>query len=361
MHYRPTSARIDLPAILHNYQRVMQLAPNGQAMAVLKANAYGHGAVDVARYLEPHVPAFAVAFMDEALALREQGISKPILLLEGIFQPGELALAAEHNFWLMFHSEHQLRMLEKVSLNKPVNCWLKLDTGMHRLGLDQQQLQSWLPRLSAMSQVRGKPVVCSHFACAEQEQSQMNLLQQQQLLDLVAGTGCEFSLANSAALLGLPDAVNGWNRPGIMLYGCSSVPGKSPSELGLKPAMTVTSQVMALHTLQKGETVGYGAYWQAEGQSLIATLAIGYADGYPRLINSSTEVFLHGQRARVVGAVSMDMLAVEVTHLPQVRIGDTVEIWGENILVSEVAASANTIGYELLTRINQRMPRTYVR
>ncbi|GGO67397.1 alanine racemase [Bowmanella pacifica] len=359
MHHRPTQAKINLSAILSNYQQAVKLAPKAQQLAVIKADAYGHGAVDVAAYLEPHVPAFAVAFIDEALSLRAAGIDKPIVILEGLSGEEELRLAAQYNFWPLLHSNEQLIALTALSPVPDLHCWLKVDTGMHRLGLTPVEAQSWVDKLTRLMQ--RKPVLASHFSCAEEPDSPISMHQMQQLFALAAHLDCEVSLANSAALTTLPQSAVGWNRPGIMLYGSSPIAGKSAAELGLQVAMTVTSQIMAIRDVLPGETVGYNCRWQADTPSRIATLPIGYADGYPRLINSASEVFLHGQRAKVVGTVSMDMLTIDVTHIPQVQAGDEVELWGENIPVNEVAAHANTIGYELLTRVTQRMQRIYLR
>lgn len=357
MHYRPTRARINLPAILHNYRQASHLAPKARQVAVIKADAYGHGAVEVAKYLAPHVPAFAVAFIDEALLLRSAGIQKPVLILEGVNSAEELKLAQQSDFWPMLHSANQVEGLLKSDGLDDLQCWLKVDTGMHRLGLNPVEAQSWADKLGR--KLNKKPVLASHFSCAEEFHSETNKHQMQQLFALAAHLDCQVSLANSAALYTLPGAAVGWNRPGIMLYGCSPIPGKTAAEMGLQVAMQVTSQIIALRDIEAGETVGYNGRWQASQKSRIATLAIGYADGYPRLTNSSSQVYLHGERAQVVGTVSMDMLAVDVSHLPQAAIGDEVEIWGQHIPVTEVAGHANTIGYELLTRINQRMPRIY--
>ena len=358
MHHRPTLAKINLSAILSNYQQACKLAPKARQVAVIKADAYGHGAIEVATYLEPHVPAFAVAFLDEALALRAAGIGKPILILEGLTGEEELRLAEQFNFWPMLHSNEQLLVLMSLTPTPELQCWLKVDTGMHRLGLTPVDAQSWADKLCR--EMKQRPVLASHFSCAEVLDSPTSKHQMQQLFALAAHMECEVSLANSAALITLPQSAVGWNRPGIMLYGCPPIADKTAAELNLQVAMTVTSQIIAIREVMPGEAVGYNCRWQAEQKSRIATLAIGYADGYPRLTNSASEVFLHGQRARVVGTVSMDMLTIDINHIPEAKVGDEVELWGGNIPVNEVAVHANTIGYELLTRVTQRMHRAYL-
>ncbi|MDF2177335.1 alanine racemase [Aliiglaciecola sp. CAU 1673] len=358
--FRPTYARIDLDAVLHNYRQAVALAPNSQTLAVIKADAYGHGALAVAKKLAGHAPAFAVACIDEALALRNAGIHTPILLLEGFYDPKEIPIAAQHGFWMMIHDEAQLDILSKIRLDKPLHCWLKLDTGMHRLGTAVSRLPQMLQRLAEIDSIAPDPVLATHFACSEELQKDMTT---RQIADFYAGakcTGLPLSLANSAAVY-LHEASHAqWNRPGIMLYGSTPLPGKSPAQLGLRAAMQLYSQIFALRELKPGETVGYGARWTARRPSRIATLAIGYADGYPRLTDSSTQVYLHGRYAPVVGTVSMDMLAVDVTDVPEAKLGDQVELWGEKVLVSDVAAAAHTIGYELLTKVTLRVPRHYI-
>lgn len=359
MRYRPSYAEINLGIIRDNYRLSCQLAPGSKHLAVIKANAYGHGAEQVARTLEDIAPAFAVAFVDEALALREAGICSPILILEGCFGPQELTIAANNNFWIMLHSDEQLEMLEKTPLSSSIHCWLKIDTGMHRLGIDPQQTPAALQRLQRSGKLRDKPVLVTHMANAEERDCLVNQQQIEQLKQAGLNTGLPLSLANSAALMQLPDSHSDWNRPGIMLYGGSPLT-KRAEQIGLRPAMAVYSQIMAIRDLRKGEAVGYGGHWKADVPSRIATLAIGYGDGYPRSTNSRCDVFLHGQRARVVGSVSMDMLGVDITHLPQAKVGDRAEIWGENIAVTELAGKVNTLSYELLTRVNQRLPRQFI-
>lgn len=359
MTYRPSYAEINLDIIRSNYRLSCQLAPGSQHLAVIKANAYGHGAVPVAKILEGTAPAFAVAFMDEAIILREAGIRSPILVLEGCFRAQELALAAQQNFWLMLHSPEQIDMLEATPIPSPLTCWLKIDTGMHRLGIEAEHTAVMLQRLKNTGKLAQPPVLASHMANAEELHNAANQRQIEQLKQLARNNNSPLSLANSAALMQLPASHSDWNRPGIMLYGGSALIGRS-EQIGLRPTMTVYSEIMAIRQLSEGAAVGYGGHWQAPAPSLIATVAIGYGDGYPRSTDSQCEVFLHGQRARVVGSVSMDMLAVDISHIPQAKVGDKVEIWGENIAVTELATRVNTLSYELLTRVNQRLPRRYI-
>ncbi|GGD75007.1 alanine racemase [Lacimicrobium alkaliphilum] len=359
MTYRPSFAEIDLNVIRNNYQLSCQQAPASKQLAVIKANAYGHGAVQVAKQLEDIAPAFAVAFIDEALALREAGIRSPILIMEGFFRAQELSLASEKGFWLMLHSPEQIEMLEKTPLPSPLNCWLKVDTGMHRLGILPEHVPAILERLTKRGKLAQSPVLATHMANAEEMNNPLNQRQIDRLRQLGKDTNSPLSQANSAALMQLPASHSNWNRPGIMLYGCSPLVQRS-EQIGLQPAMSVYSEIIAIRELKKGDAVGYGGCWQARKPSRIATLAIGYGDGYPRSTDSQCEVFLHGQRATVAGSVSMDMLGVDISHIPEARVGDKVELWGNNIPVTELARRVNTLSYELLTRVNQRLPKHFV-
>lgn len=360
---RPCQATVNLDALRHNYRLACELAPQSQTLAVVKANAYGHGAVVCAKALEPLAPALAVACIEEALELRLAGLTKPILLLEGIFSAEELALAAAENFWLMVANPFQLGAICQAKLNKPLRCWIKVDTGMHRLGFSPEQLADAFIQLKNSGNVEPNLLLASHFACADELQNN-NTPQQLALFDqLSQGLDCEFSIANSAGILGWPKAHRNWNRPGIMLYGSSPFEHSHPEGDKLKAVMSLRSEVIAVRTIEAGESVGYGASWTADKNSTIATVAVGYGDGYPRVIPSGTPVIVNGQRCPLAGRVSMDMITVDVTELASanapVKIGDPVELWGDQLNVNEVAACANTIGYELLTRMPLRATRVY--
>lgn len=357
---RPAQAIVDLAAIRHNYQLAQQLAPRARALAVVKANAYGHGSVAVARTLEPLAPAFAVACIEEALELRQAGLSKPIVLLEGAFAAEEVRIAAAQNFWLVASGPEQVSMIAAAGLTQPLTVWLKADSGMHRLGLSGQALQDAYQQLKSLPQVRDEVVIATHFAAADELDSSYTQQQLDNFATLTAGLNAPVSLANSAAIMAWPEAHGDYTRPGIMLYGASPFLQPHPHAATLQPVMTLQSAVISVRTIDVGETVGYGRSWTAQRRSTIATVAIGYGDGYPRQTPNGTPVWINGQRAPLAGHVSMDMITVDVTDLESVKVGDKVELWGAHISLNEVAQRVGTISYELVTRMPSRTPRIYM-
>jgi alanine racemase len=358
---RPNQARLDLEALRQNLALARELAPHSRVMAVVKANAYGHGAVTIASALDSLVDALAVACVEEALELREAGIDSPILLLQGVFDATELSVAALNNLWITVENEKQLAWLEQAQLPSALQCWLKIDTGMHRLGVEPGLAGSYLQRLQNSDNALDGVVLSTHFASADELDSDMTR-RQLALFD----SACEKlpglrSAANSPGLLGWPDSHYDWVRPGYMLYGNSPFPRSQVNADRLQPVMTLTSSIISLRQVAPGETVGYGATWTAERPSTIATVTIGYGDGYPRLAPNGTPVLIAGERASLAGRVSMDMITVDVTDLDAVNIGDEVVLWGAGLPAGEVARHAGTIGYELTTRMPARTPRIVCR
>ena len=355
---RPNQARIDLGALRHNVSLARKLAPQSKVMAVVKANAYGHGAPSIGRALQSQVDALAVACIEEAIELRDSGVTTPILLLEGIFEEEEMARAAQFGLWLTIDNERQLAWLEKANIKAPVQCWLKVDTGMNRLGIAPARAGEFHQRLTASANAAAEVVTYTHFATADDSNSE---LAHHQLARFDAlPFGAPRSAANSAGLLAWPQAHYEWVRPGYLLYGNSPLLHHHPNAQTLKPVMTLTSGVISLRDVPAGETVGYGAAWKAQRPSRIATVTIGYGDGYPRQAPNGTPVLINGQRAPLAGRVSMDMITVDVTDLPQVQLGDEVVLWGKGLPLTEVARCADTIGYELTTRMPARTPRVVV-
>lgn len=368
---RLTKAIIDLDAIVHNFKLAQKWSNRSDNIAVIKANAYGHGAKEIALKLEPLVKAFAVAIFEEAVSLRKAGISKPILILQGVNSVEEVAYAATNNCWLMVHHQAQVDILVDAELTRfhdKIRLWLKIDSGMHRLGFNPEDVASTLEQLSSSAAIDKEVVLCSHFSHASdiphpQNQKQLKIFnavfaklkQNSQLTDF----NFIRSLANSPAIAALPDSHYEWNRPGIMLYGASLFDVPHVTDKDLKPAMHFISSVISLRKIKPGQSVGYGGKWVAQRESSIATVAVGYADGYPRQVYNNSEVFIRGRRAPVIGTVSMDMITVDVTDIARVSIGDAVELWGKNIPVNIVAKQAGTIGYDLLTGVSPRVPRDY--
>jgi len=355
--FRKTEALIDLDAIRSNYALACNLAPQSKSIAVIKADAYGHGILPVAEALQSVVPAFAVAIIDEALELREAGITVPLLVLEGVNSTDAIDTAVAKGLSLVVHSEEQVSLMQQASLSAPVSIWLKVDTGMHRLGLPPTQLATVLDRLSDCA--CDVSVICTHLACADDLASDATREQIDVFHACTSGQGLPLSIANSAGILAWPESHADWNRPGYMLYGDSPMASDTETARDLQPAMTLRSEIIAIREIGAGAAVGYGARWQAPRPSKIATVACGYADGYPRHAPNGTPTLVNGQVAPLVGTVSMDMITVDLTDHTNVAVGDSVELWGRDVAVSDVAKRSGTIGYELLTSVTPRVPRIY--
>lgn len=349
---RPIQACIHMDALAHNYSVARQLAPHSQALAVIKADGYGHGYTRVVRAL-PHADGFAMLNLENAITLRESGEVRPLMMLEGFFDRAELLACAEHGIWTSVHSEHQLALLESTPLPRPVSVWLKLNTGMNRLGFRPQAALAVAQRLRALAQVNVTALM-THFATADDARGIAG--QMARFRPVAAELGLPVSVANSAAILRHDEARAEFIRPGIMLYGCSPFAGETGEQLGLRPTMTLAADIIGVQTLQAGDEVGYGACFTAPGPMRIGVVACGYADGYPRIVPSGTPVRVDGQASGTVGRVSMDMLAVDLTHLPAAGIGSKVVLWGEGVPIETVAAAAGTIGYELMCAVAPRVP-----
>jgi len=352
---RGTQAIIDLSALKQNYKNISKLSPNSETIAVIKANAYGHGSIDIAKALQNDVPAFAVAFIEEAITLRNAGITCPILILEGPLKESDLHLNEKNGFWFVFHSKYQTDWLLKQDKGDIKNVWIKVNTGMNRLGFMANKIDLVIQNLT--KEQRENLTLCSHFSNAEDYLNKKTPQQIHSLKELSDLYQCSFSIANSAGILNWPKSHGDYNRLGIALYGIS--PLKEETNIPLIPVMTLQSSIIAIHHLNTGDSVGYGGIWQAKRPSTIATIAIGYADGYPRSAKNGTPVWLNNQIAPLVGRVSMDMITIDVTEISDVVIGDLVELWGNNIAVETVADNAETINYELLTQVSERVPKIY--
>ena len=353
---RPARALIDLQALRHNYQLAREVT-GAKALAVIKADAYGHGAVRCAQALEAQADGFAVACIEEALQLRAAGIAAPILLLEGFFEADELPLIVEHDFWCVVHSLWQLDAIEHAKLANPIHVWLKLDSGMHRVGLHPNDYKAAYQRLQASANV-SKIVLMSHFARADElgctrSEEQLAVFQAAR-----ADLSAEVSLRNSPSVLGWPTMPSDWVRPGLMLYGTTPFEHAHALASRLQPVMTLESKVICVRELPAGEPVGYGARFITPTPMRIGVVAMGYADGYPRQAPTGTPVLVAGQRSQLLGRVSMDMLCIDLTNVPQAGLGSTVELWGKNILASEVAEKAETIPYQIFCNL-KRVPRLY--
>jgi alanine racemase len=350
---RPIQASIDLSALEHNL-RVARRATGARIMAVIKAAAYGHGLLRTADALRA-ADGFALLDVNEAVILRETGFRQTILLLEGFFTPDDLPLAAEYDLASVIHSPQQIAMLDAYPRRGNLQVWLKVNSGMNRLGFAPQDIPAVLEKLKAHPAVRDITLM-THFAGADEA---TGVAAQLEVFNaLAASYRMQCSLANSAALLHYPATHADWVRPGIMLYGASPFPEISAQQLGLRPVMTLQSEIISVCELKAGERVGYGGLFRADSSMRIGTLACGYADGYPRHAPTGTPVLVDGQRTRTLGRVSMDMLCVDLNALPDAIIGSHVALWGAGLPVEEVARAAGTISYELLCALAPRVPVT---
>lgn len=355
MMYRPTKAYIYLQALKHNLNRAQSFAPNSKVLAVIKANGYGHGIERVAHQLSG-ADGFGVASIDEALLLRQKGFLHRILLLEGLFSEAEIPVVIQNRLDLVIHSDYQLDWLLNTPIPVQLSVWIKIDTGMHRLGFDTQQLPSVIAKLE-----RSKNEFCihlmSHFASADEDSAPSESFTANQLSRFAEATDMYHyakSLANSAGVIRFPQSHYDWIRPGISLYGAGEIPGDDEKK---QAVMQLESEVIAIKTIQIGESVGYGNTWTAERKSVIAVIAIGYGDGYPRHAQSGTPVLVNGERVPLVGRVSMDMITVDVTDCKsEVRISSPAILWGKALSIDEVAKHCGTISYELLCGVTKRVP-----
>ncbi|MBQ4832138.1 alanine racemase [Pseudoalteromonas sp. MMG010] len=358
---RLATAEINLSALAHNLKQVKFFAPKCKVMAVLKANAYGHGLVKIAQHLND-ADAFAVARIDEALALRAGGLTKPIVLLEGFFNKADLPLLLANNFQTIIHDENQLAAIESAQLEAPIRCWLKVNTGMHRLGIAPAQFNAFYNRLQTTKNAHNTVNLMTHFSCADDINNHKTAQQVSLFQSLVGNIDQAHCLSNSAGIIAWPSGHGDWVRPGLMLYGVSPMANQVGQQHGLKPVMRLTTKVIAVREVAAHEAVGYGGRWQSEKPTQLAVVAMGYGDGYPRHAKEGTPVMIAGQRYAIVGSVSMDMISIDIgNNLHNVRVGDEVIMWGDELPVEEIAKCADTIPYELLCNITPRVSYQYQR
>lgn len=354
-------ALIDGGALRHNLGVVCERAPGARVMAVIKANAYGHGLVPTAQALGG-ADAFGVARLEEGIALRDAGLTQKIVLLEGVFSSEDLELAAARGCEIVVHSRAQLALLEQWQGRGQIPVWFKIDSGMNRLGFRLEYSLSAWERLLRSNRVLGVPRLMTHLAVADERGDPRTMQQVREFEQVVASLPgaleAERSIANSAGLLAWPQARADWVRPGLMLYGISPFRHELASDLGLKAVMTLTTKLIAVGEVAAGEGVGYGAAWRATRRAMIGIAAVGYGDGYPRHMKSGSPVLVNGQKALLAGRVSMDMIAVDITEVPA-AVGDPVVLWGEGLPAEQLALHADTIPYELVCGVSQRVAMDY--
>jgi alanine racemase len=349
---RPIKATINLAALTHNLAVARGAAPHSRVFAVVKANAYGHGLTRAVRAFDA-ADGCALLEIDAAVRLREAGYTKRVALLEGLFEASELAQAAAHDFAIAVHCEEQLRMLDAAPAGARLDVLLKINTGMNRLGFAPEAARAACAKLKAHRAVR-QLTLMTHFATADDARGaawQMEVLEK-----IAAGQTLERSMANSAAILRFPATHAEWVRPGIMLYGGTPFADTPASGLGLLPAMTLSSAIIAVQDLKTGARIGYGLTFEATQRLRVGVVACGYADGYPRHAPTGTPVLVGGRRTRTLGRVSMDMLCVDLTDMPAAGVGAPVVLWGEGLPADDVAAAAGTVSYELMCAVAPRVP-----
>lgn len=326
---KAATAVIDRRALRHNLQQVRRMAPQSRLIAVVKANAYGHGLLEIAHTLQD-ADCYGVARISEALMLRSGGIVKPILLLEGFFAAEDLPILVANRIETAVRGIEQLEALEAASLPAPINVWMKLDTGMHRLGVRPEHADAFYQRLSACRNVVQPVNIMSHFSRADEPEVDTTRQQLRCFDAFVADKPGKQSIAASGGILLWPEAHRDWVRPGIILYGASPLDQPHASHFGLQPAMALKSSLIAVREHKAGEPVGYGGTWVSERDTRLGVVAIGYGDGYPRSAPSGTPMWINGREVGIAGRVSMDMISVDLGPDANDKVGDEVLLWGQN-------------------------------
>lgn len=355
---RSAHAIIDTAALRHNLARCREVAPNSLAMAVIKANAYGHNMLKAAETLS-HANGFAVSCLQEALELRQARFIHPIVVLQGFHTMQSMKAIAEHRLRAVIHDRHQLELLDSAPASVKLDVALKLDTGMHRLGLPIEQARTLFERLSKHPNIKPTPWLMTHMACADEPENPHTQQQLERFAKYTDGLQAPRSIGNSASILAWPESHVNWVRPGIMLYGSSPFAHGNARRDGLEAVMTLSAPLVAIHTIPKGESIGYGASWTCPEDTRTGVVACGYADGYPRHAPTGTPVWINGKESQILGRVSMDMIVIDLTAI-EARVGDQVELWGKHLSVDRIAQAAGTISYELLCNAGNQCQHTYV-
>ncbi len=348
------TASIDLSAVQHNLKVIRHYAPKAKVMAVIKANAYGHGLLRIASILAD-VDALAVARIDEGIRLRQAGFTHRITILEGFVGQSDLQALLDYKLDAVIHSMDQVSILENCTGKQKISIWLKLNTGMNRLGFNCIEFTLAYQRLSHCQKVNQPISLMTHLSSADDLKNPVTLQQIELFKQQTKHYEGEKSIANSAGIMAWTDSITDWVRAGIMLYGVSPFPNQTGIDLGLKPIMSLHSRLIAINHIKQGESIGYSGTWISERDSIIGVVAIGYGDGYPRHTKAGTPVLIHGQKAPLVGRVSMDMITIDLTDVSQANIGDQVTLWDDGLPVEEIARYADTIPYTLLCGVTQRV------
>lgn len=353
--YKTVVADIDLHALRHNFNIIKKQAQGSKIMAVVKSNAYGHGIVPITNALTDLADFFGVAWLGEAMKAKEAKINTPIVLLKGFLNAEELLLANELNLEIVIHNFHQIELLEKITLKHKIKTWLKIDTGMNRLGFQPKDLESAYQRLMANPKIIKPLNIMTHLSDADDPSSSKSNTQIEYFNRITANLEGPRSIANSGGTFHWSKAHANIVRTGIILYGASPYVDKTGLDLGLKPVMTLRSKLLAVKNIQKGDQVGYGSTWTCPEDMPIGIANIGYGDGYPRHIANQTPVLVNGVRCYTVGRISMDMLAIDLRQSPNAKIEDEIILWGNGLPIEEIANSAKTVPHEIFCRLTQRV------
>lgn len=357
---RTAYALINLSHLKDNLTSIRKIVSPSKIMAVVKADAYGHGVLQVCKSLT-NADAFCVACVNEAMELRESGIKKPILALQGFNTTEELQLAITHNLQVVIHQPEQLKLLQSISHSNRLDVYIKLDTGMHRLGFHPSQFGQVVDEVKSILPPGSNISVMTHLACADEVNNPATQLQLEVLDQTLAGQKYNQSVANSAGILAWPKSHRDWVRPGLMLYGLNPLDGDAycNTQVKLNPVMSLCAPLISIKSCKKGDRIGYGGDYCCPHDMVIGVVAAGYADGYPRHLSKAPKCSLHGQHASIVGRVSMDMITVDMSTV-NAQVGDAVELWGEHVSVSDIALDAETISYELLCAAGNAVHRKYI-
>lgn len=353
---RTAIAILSTENLLHNLQVIKgMLKPTTKVVVMVKANAYGHGLRSTSLRLDGNVDMLGVASIDEAIALRKAGVNAAILLAEGVFEPNELLIAATERFHVVFHNEKQVEWLEKSSLPMPIEAYIKVNSGMGRLGFSLDEAKHFYDKISACRQVMKPITIMSHFACADDKSHPLNQQQIQSLKSLTDTISGKISFCNSAAIFNFPECHYNYVRPGLAIYGVSPISGISGHELGLKPVMTVQSSLISVQQMKKGDVVGYGARYTCPEDMLVGVVAFGYGDGYPITAKDGAPILVNNIECSLIGRVSMDMIMVDLRSCPNASIGDLVVLWGEGLAIERLIPYTENIAWDMLTGVQHRV------
>ena len=352
---RAALAILSTENLISNINQIKKSAPKSTIMAMVKANAFGHGLRSTSMRIEKHVDNLGVAAIDEAIALRKVGIKCPITLIEGVFEPDELLVASCQKFDVVFHAFEQIQWLQDTTIPLPIKAWIKVDSGMGRLGFSVQEAKSALEMLKHTRKIHPEIGLLSHLACADEPNHSLNLQQLNTFSELAKLWPGPKSIANSAAIFNFPDSHYDVVRPGISIYGASPIKNKSAAELGLKPVMTLQTRLTAVKSFPKNSTIGYGATYVCSKETKIGIIAIGYGDGYSRNLPNGTPVLVNNSKCSTIGRISMDMTAIDLTSVPNAKIGDPVILWGEGLPIEDVVQNTKIISNELLCGVQSRV------